>query len=151
MRIIVGLFLSIAFCQAGSAPPGITGVWVLDTHKSHFVSSDVPTKLALEVEAQESGELCVWRIRTDSRGQHLERVHYAVALHLSAPTKGTERISLRNETTAVSEEWLLDEDGTLTVQIGFGLGSVPSEQLVIKPAQGLPLFPEDMREGGLLP
>jgi hypothetical protein len=144
-------FISLLMvCHAGSIP-GIAGVWVLDTRKSLLVAADASAKLVLFVEAQQSGELCVWRIRTDSRGQHLERVHYAVALHLSAPTKGTERISLRNETTAVSEEWLLDEDGTLTVQIGFGLGSVPSEQLVIKPAQGLPLFPEDMREGGLLP
>jgi hypothetical protein len=109
------------------------------------------TKLAPEVTAQESGELGVWRIRSDSRGQQLERVRYSISYHFSSAANGTERLTLRNKTTAVSEEWLLNADGTLTVETGFGLGSVPSERLVFKLAQRLPLFPEDLTEGGLLP
>jgi hypothetical protein len=128
VRLLLAFIALSTVCQARPTPVDISGVWVLDKNTDGISTTTASAGLAMSVEV-EACEVSVIEVRSDSQGHYLARKRYVVALRLSIPQKGLERLILRDEITGATEEWsLMNGKLTITTRPGGGETFHPAER-----------------------
>jgi hypothetical protein len=124
MRWVVALLLSVAVGHP-HFEASINGVWALNQGLSGFASPDVPERVVMEVDSTAPGWVCVWEIRTDARGQHLQSDQYAIRATNAIPvgqnttTAPISRFLLLSQGSGIVEEWSVGPNGLLLIQRPF--------------------------------
>jgi hypothetical protein len=139
MRVVSLVAISFLTLLPGRAASRLSGTWVLNSEKSDFGRSSLSGQIVVRTE-QTGRRLTIWRITTDSHGQHLTRQEYNLdhkGAHSNVhSTPGG--IALRINSTQgmrIDEEWHVTRAGELIITrvLTTSLKTV-RQRLVLEPA-----------------
>jgi len=140
MRIASLVAVSFLTLWPGYAASTLSGMWVLNPEKSELGRSSVPGQIIVRSE-QSGRRLTIWRITTDSWGQHLTWRKYVLDRR-SAPSNEVVRsipggIVLRIDSAPgmkTDEEWRVMPNGDLVIMRVVTKGfETLRERLVLEP------------------